>query len=144
MLENDDWFHKKKIEQFWWKLKEYKHLCQSEKVVHTPGNRGLKISINHFSINEFSFQRDGTEQLFGAKGQKFLHCPWTKGQRCRLKILPRDGMGRESLSKSGTGRGTITTFLSKSGMAQGRDGRITICFLVSEHLFLFQSVLFLF
>ena len=45
-------------------------------------------------------------QLFGTKGQKFLHCPGTKGQRDKLKILPRDGTGRDSLSKSGTGRGT--------------------------------------
>ena len=40
-------------------------------------------------------------QLFGSKGQKFLHCPGTKGQRDKLKILPRD-----RLSKSGTGCGT--------------------------------------
>ena len=38
---------------------------------------------------------DGTAQLFGTKGQ------WDK-----LKILPRDGMGRDSLSKSGMGWGT--------------------------------------
>ena len=29
-----------------------------------------------------------------------------KGQRDKLKILPRDGMSWDSLSKSGTGRGT--------------------------------------
>ena len=45
-------------------------------------------------------------QLFGTKGQKFLHCPGTKGQRDKLKILQRDGPGRDSLSKSGTGHGT--------------------------------------
>ena len=33
-------------------------------------------------------------------GQKFLHCPGTKGQRDKLKILQRD-----SLSNSGTGHG---------------------------------------
>ena len=42
------------------------------------------------------FQRDGTVQLFGTTGQKFLHCPGTKGQRDKLKILPRDGTGRDS------------------------------------------------
>ena len=30
-------------------------------------------------------------QLFRTKGQKFLHCSGRKGQRDRLKILPRDG-----------------------------------------------------
>jgi hypothetical protein len=36
-------------------------------------------------------------QLFGTKGQKFLHCPGTKGQRDKLKILPQDGTGRDFL-----------------------------------------------
>ena len=54
-------------------------------------------------------------QLFGTKGQKFHHCPGTKGQRDKLKILPRDGTGRDSQNsgrdgpgqpKSGTGHGT--------------------------------------
>ena len=42
------------------------------------------------------FQRDGTVQLFGTSGQKFIHCPGTKGQRDKLKILPREGTGRDS------------------------------------------------
>ena len=45
-------------------------------------------------------------QLFGTKGQKFLLCPGTKGQRDELKILQRDGPGRDSLSNSGTGHRT--------------------------------------
>ena len=52
------------------------------------------------------FQRDGTGQLFGTKGQKFLHCPGTKGHKDKLKILTRDGTIIIFLSKSGTGRGT--------------------------------------
>jgi hypothetical protein len=48
-----------------------------------------------------TFQRDGTVQLFGTKGQKFLHCPGTKGQRDKLKILPRDGTAK---IWDGTGR----------------------------------------
>ena len=36
-------------------------------------------------------------QLFGTKGQKFLYCPGTKRQRNKLKILPRDGTGRDFL-----------------------------------------------
>ena len=53
-------------------------------------------------------------QLFGTKGQRFLHCG-TKGQWEKLKILPRDGTGRDSKNsgqdgpgqqKSGTGRRT--------------------------------------
>ena len=34
-------------------------------------------------------------QLLETKGQKFLHCPGTKGKRDKLKILPRDGGGRD-------------------------------------------------
>ena len=54
-------------------------------------------------------------QLFGTKGQKFFHCPGTKGQRDKLEILSREGTGRDSQNsgrdgpgqpKSGTGRGT--------------------------------------
>ena len=54
-------------------------------------------------------------QLFGTTGQKFLHCPGTKGQRDKLKILPRDGTVRDSQNpgrdgpgqpNSGTGHGT--------------------------------------
>ena len=38
-------------------------------------------------------------QLFRTKGQKFLRCPGTKGQRDKLKILAmgRDGTGRNFL-----------------------------------------------
>ena len=67
-----------------------------------------------------TFRDSGTGKTFlsrdkGTTGQKFLHCPGTKGQRDKLKILPRDGTGRDSQnsgrdgpgqSKSGTGRGT--------------------------------------
>ena len=34
-------------------------------------------------------------KLFGTKGQKFLPCPGTKGQRDKLKILPQDGTRRD-------------------------------------------------
>ena len=54
-------------------------------------------------------------QLFGTKGQKFLHCLGTKGQRDKLKILPRDRTIRDSQNpgqdtqgqpNAGTGQGT--------------------------------------
>jgi len=48
-------------------------------------------------------------QLFREKGQKFLHCPRTKEQRDKLKILPRDRTGWDSLPKSGTGQYEILT-----------------------------------
>ena len=54
-------------------------------------------------------------QLFGTKEQKFLHCPGTKGQQDKLKILPLEGTGRDSVSKSLTGCGTGKDRLSKSG-----------------------------
>ena len=53
-------------------------------------------------------------QLFWTKGQKFLLCPGTKGQQDELKILQRDGPGRESLSNSGMGHGTGRDFDSLS------------------------------
>ena len=45
-----------------------------------------------------TFRDSGTGKTFlsrdkGTTGQKFLHCPGTKGQRDKLKILPRDGTG---------------------------------------------------
>jgi hypothetical protein len=63
-------------------------------------------------------------QLFGTKGQKFLHCPGTKGQQDKLKILPWDGTGRDSMSKYGTGRGTGQSlfFCQNPGRDAGRDG----------------------
>ena len=76
------------------------------------------------------FQRDGTVQLFGTKGQKFLHCPGTKGQRDKLKILPRDRTGRDSQNsgrdgpgqpKSGTGRGTKRDRAEKDVLKQEMD-----------------------
>ena len=47
--------------------------------------------------------------LFGTTGQIFRRCPGTKGQRDKLKILPRDGTGRYSQN---TGR---------AGTAKNRD-----------------------
>ena len=47
-------------------------------------------------VENYGFQWNGTVQLFGTKGQKFLHCPGTKGQQDKLKIWPRDGTGRDS------------------------------------------------
>ena len=69
-------------------------------------------------------------QLFGTKGQKFLHCPGTKEQRDKLKILPRDGMGQDSQNlgwdrpgqpKSGTGRGTKRDRAEKDVLKQEND-----------------------
>ena len=79
--------------------------------VHTQGIK--TVHAGGGSKNGKGFQRDGTSKLFGTKGQKSLHCPGTKGQRDKLKILPgtrqagtakiRDGPGQPN---SGTGRGT--------------------------------------
>ena len=69
-------------------------------------------------------------KLFGTKGQKFLHCPETKGQWDKLKILPRDGTGRDSQNpgrdgpgqpKSGTGRGTKRDRAGKDILKQEKD-----------------------
>ena len=86
----------------------------------------LTNACNQINIGALQgFQRDRTVQLFGTKGQKFLCCPGTKGQRDKLKILPQDGTGRDSQSKSGTGRGTGQGFdiLPRDG----QDGILTAC-----------------
>ena len=68
---------------FWYVIKEWKPIG--------PLRTNLASSIG----------RDRTVQLFGTTGQKFLHCPGTKGQWDKLTILPRDGPGQ---LKSGMGR----------------------------------------
>ena len=75
-------------------------------------------------------KRDGTVQISGTKGQKFLDCPGTKGQRDKLKILLRDGTGRDSLNLgrdgpvqpiSGTGHGTKQDRAEKDVLKQKND-----------------------
>ena len=61
-------------------------------------------------------------QLFGTSERKFLCCPETKGQRDKLKILPWDGTGLDSLSKSGTGRGTGQSLFFYQNPGRDRDG----------------------
>ena len=41
-------------------------------------------------------------QLFGTKGQKFLHCPKTKGRRNELKILPEARTAYQNLGRDKT------------------------------------------
>ena len=66
----------------------------------------------------------------GKKGQKFLHCPGIKGQGDKLKILPRDGTGRDSQNpgrdgpgqpKSRTGHGTKRDRAEKDILKQKKD-----------------------
>jgi hypothetical protein len=68
------------------------------------------------------FQRDGTVQLFGTTGQKFLHCPGTKGQRDKLKILPRDGTGRDSQNSGRDGTAKMQDG-TRDKTGQSRKGR---------------------
>ena len=69
-------------------------------------------------------------KLFGTTGQKFHHCPGTKGQQDKLKILPRDGTGRDSQNperdgpgqpKTRTGRGTKQDRAEKDILKQKKD-----------------------
>ena len=64
-------------------------------------------------------------QLFGTTGQKFLHCPGTKGKRDKVKILPRDRTGRDSQNSGRDGPGQ-----PKSGTVRGTEE------FVPEHLLL--------
>ena len=65
-------------------------------------------------ISASHFQQDGTVQLFGTKGQKFHHCLGTKGQQDKLKILPREGMGRGSQN---SGRDRLKQPKCRKGLA---------------------------
>ena len=56
-------------------------------------------------------------KLFGTTGQKFHHCPGTKGQAKNL-AKGRDGSGQP---KSGTGRGTKRDRAEKDVLKLGRD-----------------------
>ena len=69
-------------------------------------------------------------KLFGTTGQKFHHCPGTKGQRDKLKILPRDGTGRDGQNpgrdgpgqpKNGMGLGTKRDRAEKDVLKQKKD-----------------------
>ena len=67
-------------------------------------------------------------QLFGIKGKKFHHCPGTKEQRDKLKILHRDGMGQPKsgtgqagTAKSGTGHETKRDRAEKDVLKQEKD-----------------------
>ena len=65
-------------------------------------------------------------QLFGTKGQKFHHCPGTKGQWDKLKILQRDGTGRDSQNPGRdagqNGTKQIRTFQNRKGRSKtGKD-----------------------
>ncbi len=64
----------------------------------------------------------------GTSGQGNFFCPGTKGQRDKLKILSRDRTGRDSLSKSGTGRGTGQSLFFCQNLVQDRTITIFCCF----------------
>ena len=64
-------------------------------------------------------------QLFRTKGQKFHHCPGTKGQRDKLKILPRDGTGRDSQNPGRDGSGQPKSGTGRAGTAKSGTGHGT-------------------
>ena len=82
-----------------------------------------------------TFRDSGTAKTFlsrdkGTTGQKFLHCPGTKGQQDKLKILLMDGTGRDSQNpgrdgpgqpKSGEGHGTKRDTAEKEVLKQEKD-----------------------
>jgi hypothetical protein len=55
-----------------------------------------------------------TVQLFGTNGQKFLHCPGTKVQEDKLKMLPRDRPGQPIKIRDRTWDRTVQDFDSLS------------------------------
>ena len=64
-------------------------------------------------------------QLFGTEGQKFHHCPGTKGHRDKLKILQRDGTGRDSQNRDRTQdkTGQSRKGHSKTGKGRSKTGK---------------------
>ena len=71
--------------------------------------------------SDLGFQRDGTVQFFGIKGQKFLHCPGTKGQAKNIaKGRDRPGQPKFGTGQAGTAKIPDRT-REKTG--QSRKGR---------------------
>merc|ERR1712051_665318 len=71
--------------------------------IHILTKNSLKLGFST-GRDIATFRDSGTGKTFlsrdkGTPGQKFLHCPGTKGQRGKLKILPRDGTGRAGTVK---------------------------------------------
>ena len=100
-------------------------------------------SLGHFlsSLYELGFptgrdflvSRDKGTEVFllsrdkGTTGQMSLHCPGTKGQRDKLKILPWDGTGR------GTGQSLF--FCQNPGQDGRQDGTGQSLFFPYDFLF---------
>ena len=99
-------------------------------------NRGYKIrkifalkSTLGFPTGRDSktFWDSGTAKNFlsrdkGTTGQKFLHCSGTKGQRDKLKILPRDGTGQPKFGNRRAGTAKIQDG-ARDKMGQSRKVR---------------------
>ena len=79
---------------------------------------------------QLQFQRNGTVQV--------LHCPGTKGQRDKLKILPWDGTGWDTLRREA---GVDNYYFSVKITV---ISYFTTSLPVLEHPFLFYNMLFLF
>ena len=82
-------------------------------------------------------------QLFGTTGQKFLHCRGAKGQRDKLKILPRDGTGRDSQNLGRDGPGAKIRDETRDETGQSRKGRSKTGKLRSKtgNLFIFYEII---
>ena len=65
----------------------------------------------------------GQCNLFGTKGQKFIHCPRTKGRWDKLKVLP--WTSRDSQPNSGRDAGGDNHCFSVKIQDNGRDRAIT-------------------
>ena len=76
-------------------------------LLSTPGQFGVE-----------GFQRDGTVQLFGTIGQKFLHCPGTTGQAKNL-ATGRDGTAK-SWERTGRDNKNPRRDTGKNGTEQKR------------------------
>ena len=85
-------------------------------------NKAKTILKAHFY---WCFQRNGTVQLFGTKGQKFIHCPGTKEQRENLKIVPRDSLSksRADAERDGTKFWQLSRPVPRDKTGQSRKGR---------------------
>ena len=84
----------------------------------------VNILKQNYTVKEVGFELElgfPTVQLFGTKGQKFLHCPGTKGQWDKLKILPRDRTGQDFDSLSRSVPRDKTGQSRKGGSITGKD-----------------------
>ena len=75
--------------------------------------------------HQVGFPTGQDSAIFGTKGHKFLHVPGQRDKRDKLKILPKDRTGQDSLSRSKAqhGRDSVSHPVPRDKTGQSRKGQ---------------------